>query len=200
MSPFPLLLCLLLATPALAVQVSDAPVERGPLNQTPEVNTELGFADTLKLYGAGAGAAVITVPASMFLGLSLSGLSNSLYPALLSGVLAWALLPPIAVTLVEWVAGRNFVPRSTRLFPAMFAGLGVNVAIVVASILLQADLRSFTHMLAIALTSAAAIPAAVTWFIKKPRGGSVAELEWREQTQAQRPQLLRTATLVEVPL
>lgn len=199
MKALPLLLCLSLGTPAFALGLADAPVHRSLLSQT-ELKSELDFSDTLKLYGAGAATAVIAVPAGLLMGMSLGGISNNLYVAALPAVFSWILIPPIAITLVEWVYGRSMLPDSTRLFPGMLLGIAVNVAIVVASILLGANARNFLHMLAITGVSAAAIPAAVTAFIKKPRETATAEKSWREQLQLQTPQLARTGTLMEVPL
>lgn len=199
MRPLPLLFCVLLSTPALAAGLSDVPVQRSLLSQT-ELQTELQFKDTLKLFGAGAAAAVVTVPASMLLGMSLGGISNNLYVAAIPAVFAWILLPPIAVTLVEWFYGRSIVPDSTRLLPGMLIAIGVNVAIVVASILLGVNARNFVQMLAVTGVSALALPLAVTMFIKKPREPVLAEVSWREQMQLQKQAFVKTGTLMEVPL
>lgn len=204
MRPLPLLLCLLLSAPVFAgVNLADAPVRRSLLtatNSTDSLKTELGFKDTLKLYGAGVTTAVIAVPASLLLGMALGGISNNLYVAAVPAVFSWLLIPPIAITLVEYLYGRNLVHGSTRLFPSMLAGIAVNLVLVIGSIILGVDARDLLHVVALTGISAAAIPAAVTLFIKKPYDPLTPVASWREQMQLHRQAFVRTGTLMEVPL
>src|SRR5438105_588012 len=56
-------------------------------------------------FGAGALAAVISVPASFYLGTALGSLSNDLIGAAIPTLLCIGLLPPLAITLTTWIVG-----------------------------------------------------------------------------------------------
>lgn len=204
MRPAPLLFCLLLSAPVMAsVTLKDAPLHLNLLNveQTEPYKTGLSFKDTLKLYGAGAATAVVTVPGSLLLGMALSGLSNNLYVSLVPALFSWVLIPPIAITLVEYFYGRSMVARSTRLLPGMLIGIAVNLVIVVLSALvIGVDAGNLLHVVALTGFSAAVLPAVITMFIKKPYDPLTPQAQWREQMQLQRPQFAITGKLMEVPL
>lgn len=186
-----------------SVTLKDAPLHLSLLNvdQTEPYKTELTFKDTLKLYGAGAATAVVTVPGSLLLGMALSGLSNNLYVSLVPALFSWILIPPIAITLVEYFYGRSMVAKSTRLLPGMLIGIAVNLVIVVLSAaVIGVDAGNLLHVLALTGFSAAVLPAVITMFIKKPYDPLNPEAQWREQMQLQKQQLAKTGKLMEVPL
>jgi hypothetical protein len=85
-------------------------------------------------FGAGAVAAVIFVPVSFKLAEVLGNLSNNLVGAAIPTLLCIGLIPPIAITLAEWLVGNWNTPGRYRFWPSFFANLVVNgVSLAVAA-------------------------------------------------------------------
>jgi hypothetical protein len=85
-------------------------------------------------FGAGAVAAVIFVPGSLYLGSWLGNLSNNLIGAAIPTLLCIGLIPPLAITLAEWLAGNWNTPGRYRFWPSFLVNLVVNgVSLAVAA-------------------------------------------------------------------
>lgn len=137
-------------------------------------------------FAIGAAATLVTVPAGIFLGEALGGVSNNYIVAALPAVLSWLLIPPVAATLAEWWGGNHFAEGSTHLAPAIFAGVGANLLVVVGSILLGVNARNAVHLILVTLISAAIIPTAITSAMARfdaPADAPIAAA-WRERINA----------------
>jgi hypothetical protein len=85
-------------------------------------------------FGAGAVAAVIFVPGSLYLGSWLGNLSNNLIGAAIPTLLCIGLIPPLAITIAEWLAGNWNTPGRYRFWPSFLVNLVVNgVSLAVAA-------------------------------------------------------------------
>jgi hypothetical protein len=150
------------SAPALA-----APPPAAPTDELPP----------LKIAGyealAGFGAAAVTTPAMMEIQAAIGRSTPNLVAALLPGLLLTWLVPPAAVTLVEWLLGRRLTPGRAHVHPVIWAGVGLQlVAIVVGSLagVWTGDATSFTlFTLADALALPAAVTAVMRWRPGKPK-------------------------------
>jgi hypothetical protein len=88
----------------------------------------------LLMFAAGAGAAIVTVPATIALGTWLGSLSSNLIGAILPSMLLLAIIPPLAITAAAWLVGDLIQKDSVRFGPAF----GVAVALQVAGIVIAA--------------------------------------------------------------
>ncbi len=113
----------------------------------------------------GVAAAVVATPAAVALGGALGTLSPSLVVAGLPALVGFLALPPLAVTLAEWLLFRGEGFR-TSLSPALWVGLGAQLAVLAGAILLGADAQSFGQMSLLTLVEAVVLPAAVTWSMR----------------------------------
>lgn len=164
---------------------------------TPELHTESSQSPRKWQLVAGAATAVVSVPVGIFVGGALGTVSNNLYAALIPGVLAWALIPAVAVSVVELVVGNSLSPGSSKLSPAIFAAVGANLAIVVVSILLGADARGLAHLSLITLVSALVLPSVTTGVMAATAPQPEANLSFRETPLLPR---VPTFTIYEVAL
>lgn len=79
-------------------------------------------------YSAGAVAALVAVPVSLYLGEWLGSLSNSLIWSAIPVLLSIGLIPPIAVTAATVIVGNWNTPGRYRWWPALIATTVVNGA------------------------------------------------------------------------
>jgi hypothetical protein len=108
------------AVPPAAQPVAGAEVKSAPL--TPR-GQPVGFGLQM---ASGVAAAVVFVPASLYLGAWLGSLSNDLIWSALPALLCMGLLPPVAVTLATWIAGNWGTQGRHRLWPSLIATLIIN--------------------------------------------------------------------------
>jgi len=112
--------------------------------------------------GAGAGAALVTVPASLALGSWLGTLSNDLVSAALPGLAILAFVPPVAVVLSALFAAEALGATGLRAWPALWATLGVHLAVLVAAVLLGASARNLGDAALLTAAEMALLPATAT--------------------------------------
>jgi hypothetical protein len=113
-------------------------------------------------YLIGAGATVVAVPAGLLLGSLLGTLSNNLVLAALPGLVLFAVLPPLAVTLAEWLVGNHWAPGTAAFQPALWVAVGVHLAAMVVAIGLGVSSQSLTAVCLFTLAEALLLPGAVT--------------------------------------
>ncbi|MBM4379286.1 MAG: hypothetical protein FJ086_08295 [Deltaproteobacteria bacterium] len=165
--------------------------------------TRLGARERGIQFAAGAAATLVTVPAGMLLGGAIGRLSNDYASVAPFSLLTWLVLPAAGAALAEWWMGNELLEGSTRLQPAAWVALGMNLVLVVAAIAGGVNAQNPLHLSLFSLASAMVIPGAVTGAMVlwddagvSPAAPPAALLE----TGRPRPTLAATATLLEVPL
>lgn len=191
----PLLVLLLLAPLARADAPPPAPASLPPLALTPPP-PQIDELPPWRIAGyealAGFGAAAVTTPAMMEIQAAIGHSTPNLVAALLPGLLLTWLVPPTAVTIVEWLVGRRLTPGRAHLHPAIWAGVALQlVAIVVGSLsgVWTGDSTSFTLF---TFADALALPAAVT-AVMRYRPGRPKRAQPPPSARAERPFLERDA-------
>jgi hypothetical protein len=141
---------------------------------------------------AGAGAAVVAVPATLALSAWVGSLSSDLLLSAGPALVLLVALPPLAVVGVERWVGEALVPGSARLQPAVWAALGVHVLAVVGAVLLGTSVRDLGDAALFTLVEALVLPAAVTLTMRgvAPSGAFTPVAQRRPEP----PRTLREAT------
>ena len=116
---------------------------------------------TLKVFGAGVGAAAIMVPGTLALGTWMGGLTSNLYAAALPPVLLFLALPPLAVTFAEWLMGRLY-GESFRWGPALAVGVGTQLLLTASAFLFGVSTNNPGNAALFTLAEMILLPAAVT--------------------------------------
>lgn len=112
-----------------------APAESSPPSAAALVNPSKP--SLFRLFGIGAATTLVVTPASMALGAWVGTWSNSFVAAALSGLLIVALIPPLAVVLVEYALGNRLWGQGTfKLGWPLAAGIAIQLALVVVTALL----------------------------------------------------------------
>lgn len=179
-----LLMSLVLCSPAWALTSSarlltadDAPVASGaPAQMTPSVAHSNASAKPMHWglqVGIGAGAAVVAVPMSLYLGQWLGSLSNSLIGAAIPTLLVIGLLPPALVTLATWLSGNWNQPGTYRWWPALLATTLVNAGMLVAAGYLGVSVGVISRVIIYTVIQALVLPGTATavmrvWPLKEP--------------------------------
>ncbi len=109
----------------------------------------------------GAGAAVVAVPATLALSAWVGSLSSNLVLAGAPALVLLLMLPPLAVTGVQWLVGNLLQPGSVTFQPAVWVGLGVHVLAVVGAIALGATVDRLGDAALFTLVEALVLPTAV---------------------------------------
>ncbi|WP_257462545.1 hypothetical protein [Archangium lipolyticum] len=110
----------------------------------------------------GAGAAVVSVPATLALSAWVGSLSSNLVLAAAPAMLLLVALPPLAVAGAQWFVGNLLQPGSVRLSPAVWVALGVHVLAVTGAVLLGATVHDLGNAALFTLVEAVLLPSAVT--------------------------------------
>jgi hypothetical protein len=110
---------------------------------------------------AGAGAAVVAVPATLALSAWVGSLSSNLVLAGAPALVLLLMLPPLAVTGAQWLVGNLLQPGSVSLQPALWVGLGVHVLAVAGAIALGATVDRLGDAALFTLVEALVLPTAV---------------------------------------
>ncbi|QRN97946.1 hypothetical protein JRI60_02365 [Archangium violaceum] len=110
----------------------------------------------------GAGAAVVSVPATLALSAWVGSLSSNLVLAAAPAMLLLVALPPLAVAGAQWFVGNLLQPGSVRLQPAVWVALGVHVLAVTGAVLLGATVHDLGNAALFTLVEAVLLPTAVT--------------------------------------
>lgn len=160
-SPGPRLLPALAAPPSFSFAAREEAPAAG----------SIGFRDLAVELGAGAGAAVIAVPATLWVASWLGTLSPNLVLAALPSLLLLAAIPPLAVTWAIWFASGAFTARPGRFSPAIWATAGAHVLLVVGAALLGVAAHELGDAALFTLAEAIALPtvAAGTMRLSAPR-------------------------------
>jgi hypothetical protein len=111
---------------------------------------------------AGAGAAVVSVPAALALSAWVGSLSSNLVLAAAPALLLVVALPPLAVAGAEWFVGNLLQPGSVRFQPAVWVALGVHVLAVTGAVLLGATVHDLGNAALFTLAEVVLLPVAVT--------------------------------------
>lgn len=124
-------------------------------------------------FGIGAGAAVVSVPLSLYLGQWLGSLSNNLIGAAVPTLLVIGLLPPALVTLATWIAGNWNQSGTYRWWPAFIATTLINAGMLVAAGYLGVSVGVLAKVIVYTLIQAVVLPGTATavmrvWPLKEP--------------------------------
>lgn len=173
----PMLALMLIAAPALAEGLhsgSGAPAfePRSDMQLPPEQGGSIAEPEEARTprsgpklvavqFGAGAAAAAISVPLTLWGASAVGTLSNNLFGAALPSLLMLWVLPPLAVTLAEVLVGNAF-GADAKLFPALWAALGTQLVAIVGGVLLGLYAGNPTHVALFTLGEAILLPAATT--------------------------------------
>lgn len=111
---------------------------------------------------AGAGAAVVAVPATLALSAGVGSLSSNLVLAAAPALVLLLALPPLAVTGVQWLVGNALHPGSVRFQPAVWAALGVHVLVLAGAVVLGATVNDWRDGALLSLVETLLLPTAVT--------------------------------------
>ncbi len=132
-------------------------------------------------FAAGAGAAVVTVPATLALAGWLGTLSSNLYLAAIPAALTFVALPALAVTIAEawvgsWLTGREF-----RVLPSFWIALGTQTLMLVGGILAGAYAHNLGDAALLTVVNMLVLPAATTAAMRvfEPAPGPSSPLETR---------------------
>ncbi len=133
--------------------------------------SSLAFPDLAIELGAGAGAAVIAVPATLWLASWVGTLSPNLVLAALPSFLLLAAIPPLAVTWAVWFASGASTARPGRFSPAIWATAVAHVLLVVGATLLGVAAQELGDAALFTLAEAIALPAVAvgTMHLSAPR-------------------------------
>jgi len=169
----PLLLMALAAGPAWAqagdTHAADPGAER-LLTSTPSAidaptrTTSHGWSGPALLgtqFGAGAAAAVVTVPLTLWGASAVGSLSNDLLGAALPSLVMLLVLPPLAVTVTEFFVGQA-LGANPRLWSAFFVTLGTQVVAIAGGVLLGLWAGNPTHVALFTVGEAILLPSAAT--------------------------------------
>lgn len=112
--------------------------------------------------GAGAVAALLSVPATLWTATWLGGLSSNLFLAAVPPLVLLAVVPPLAVTLAEVLVGNALAPGQARFSPAFWVTLGTHVLAVAAGVALGLSTQRFGDVALFTLAEAVLLPTAAT--------------------------------------
>lgn len=112
-------------------------------------------------FGAGAAAAAISVPLTLWGASAVGGLSNDLIGAALPSLVMLLVLPPLAVTLTEFLVGQA-LGANPRLWSAFFVTMGTQLVAIVGGVLLGVWAGNPTHVALFTLGEAILLPTAAT--------------------------------------
>lgn len=115
-------------------------------------------------FGAGAAAAAISVPLTLWGASAVGTLSNNLFGAALPSLLMLWVIPPLAVTVAEVLVGNAF-GADAKLFPALWAALGTQLVAIVGGVLLGLYAGNPGHVALFTLGEAILLPTATTWVL-----------------------------------
>ena len=173
----PVLCVVLVAAPAWADSLSDSPeaspgdmsfetvrptdISPGIVDAEPSSTAWSGPKLLAVQFGAGAAAAAISVPLTLWGANAVGTLSNNLFGAALPSLLMLWVLPPLAVTLAEVLVG-NALGADAKFFPALWAALGTQLVAIVGGVLLGLYAGNPTHVALFTLGEAILLPTATT--------------------------------------
>ncbi len=176
---------LLAAAPALA-QASDAPKAEAPAS-TPapapvapsESKVSLANRTPPSMWlqaGAGAGAALISVPLSLYLaGWIGTVISNNVYVALIPSLLVMGLLPSLAVTAAVVGIGNYYSPGTYPFWRVWGLTTLANIAALIIGGFANVTVGVFTRVLLFAICEAVVLPLVAVpsarWLAKPPPEG-----------------------------
>jgi hypothetical protein len=167
----------------------------------PVSSSEPSVDPLLSQVGAGAGAALLASPASLYLGSLMGTLSSNLVLAALPSVLSFVLLPPLAVVFAEWMVLRQLAPSSARFSPAIWVTTGAQLLVFLGAVMLGVDAQSFADVAVLSLVEAIVLPSAATlmmWPTKSQAPGGPGLLEQRRPVSPRPP--VEAPSMLTVPL
>lgn len=129
-------------------------------------------------FGAGAAAALVSVPLTLLAGAWVGSLSANLLLAALPGVLLLAAIPPLAVTAAVSLASSWWGGRAGRFSPAIWTTLAAHVLMVAGGVLLGVSAHDVGSAALFTLAEALVLPAVAvgTMRLSSPRLTQVAPL------------------------
>ena len=163
-----LLLLALLSAPAWAQKVEEAAPAAEPANDARLEGDKLDTAGKparsawLVQAGAGAGAALVSVPAALYLGAWLGSLSNSIIWSIVPSFLVMALVPSLVVAWMVTRIGDLFSPGTFRFWPTFGITLAVNILALVVGGVAGLSVGVFARVLVFTVAEAIVLPAAAT--------------------------------------
>ncbi|MBL8954060.1 MAG: hypothetical protein JNK82_25005 [Myxococcaceae bacterium] len=141
---------------SLLLSQADAPVAK---EITPDKASEP--VDFAYHYAAGSAVAILAVPASLYLGQELAGLSNDIYlGAALPVLLSIGLIPPVLITAVTVLVGNSGGGARYRWWPTLLATLVINGASLAIAAPLGLATLSFGKVVVYTLAQAVLQPGA----------------------------------------
>lgn len=179
-----------LSSPALASTQTDAAQPPAPsaASVASKPDQPSPFKLTALQLASGAGAAVVTVPASVALSVWFGSLSNSLVWAALPAVISFVALPPLAVTFAAWWVGNHLLPASASLSPAIWTTLGTQLLVFTVAIALGVHGANLVDLVFLTLVEAVVLPgvSVATMHLSSPRRPGALESR-RPQSDNARP-------------
>lgn len=145
-------------------------------------------------FGAGAAAAAITVPLTLWGASAVGTLSNNLFGAALPSLLMLWVLPPLAVTLAEVLVG-NLFGAGAKLFPALWAALGTQLVAIVGGVLLGLYSGNPTHVALFTLGEAILLPTATTLVLAFSEQSATPPLSGVERATSRLPSVISMPVL-----
>ena len=112
--------------------------------------------------GAGVGAALISVPGSLYLASWLGSLTNNVYAALVPSVLLMAVLPSFAVALAVTLVGNWVSPGTYRFWPTFGITALVNIVALVIGGFTGLSVGVAARVVVFTLAEAIVLPGAAT--------------------------------------
>jgi hypothetical protein len=106
------------------------------------------------------------MPAALLAGQAFGGLSNNLYAALVPSLLTALLIPPLAVTITEWMVAERSGKGRFRLVPTLLVTIVAQAAIIAAGIFLGANATSGSGVAVMTLASVVVLPTVTTAMLK----------------------------------
>lgn len=112
-------------------------------------------------FGAGAAAAVVSVPLTLWGASSVGSLSNNLLGAALPSLVMLLVLPPLAVTVTEFFVGQA-LGVNPKLWAAFFVTMGTQLVAIAGGVLLGMWAGNPTHVALFTAGEAILLPTAAT--------------------------------------
>lgn len=147
------------AAPSIAFAQSEEPAAGVTLQNSAERTT--GFKLRALQFGTGAAAALVSAPAALGGAIWLGSLSSNLILAALPAFALFVALPPIAVTSAAWWMGERLNPGASRFSPAIWVGVGAQVAVLAGAILLGVHGHNLMDVALLTVVEALVLPGAV---------------------------------------
>lgn len=162
-----------------------------------ESASDSGFKLNVLQLGAGFGAGVVSVPASLALSMWVGSLSSNLLLAALPAVAIFVALPALAVTFAEWAVGNRLSEGSARLSPAVWAAVGVQVLVMAGAMLMGVHGQNLVDVGLLTLVDAALLSGSVFGVMKltSPRPASAPSARAPAVIDLSRPSASRVLSL-----